>query len=535
MKKTLPDNTSAATPGISPPQGAAAIGHRLKKARQASNADLKNLAARLKVPESKLIAMEEGTLAMPHLIFLRGMLRSYAKILGIDINAELAELGAPEEETVAAPEKPKNTIAAPSETAQKAAIGSHEKAKKTPITTRKRAEKEFLAVREQNTPAASEGALPPQPNARLRTHKLLLWLMLGIFISSSAIYLIAQQVKNNHDDDVTPSTIIDIAEAPPVTPSSKSAEIDASLNLSAPSPAARQKPEAQLSAQLAPPHNKTKGRNPAANPRVLSLSNHNQTSFGPANTDTTIVDDNIIKPITTTSPSVYLPETETPTIIDKVRANPSSAHSAEAVTPAITDKAPTDASSHRSPEAATPTPTPIDKTPVAPSKAPTNPSAPNKSKEEVSLLNSKLQSDSNMARPTIDNMMLNRLTSTVVAPRSKSRTTNEKPLTYALKSPPTTQSVNEKQPLTHALKSLAVTQPLLSIKFNGKSWYAVSDANGKVLASGAGQPGDVQQIRGTAPIKIALGNTLSVEAIEFRGRHVELEKTQSGVARLNLK
>lgn len=502
MKKTLPDNTSAATQGTPPLQSAIVIGQRLKKARQESNADLKNLAARLKVSESKLVAMEEGTLAMPHLIFLRGMLRSYAKVLGVDINAELAELGSAGEGAVALPEQPQKA-ATPPTTPKKAAIAASKEIKKTPALAQK-SQTPPPAPLEQTPHTAPEPSLPP------RTHKLLLWLMLGILFSGSAIYLIAEQVKNN--EDVTPSTsaIIDTVEQSSTLPlpvSEKPIETYPQHDLSAAPSTPVQKLEAQSPAKVALPNNRIKERNPAANPRVLSLSNPNQIPPGQANTDTAIIDGIIVKPITsitTTNPIARLPETATSTTIDKAPANPS-ARLSEATAPATTDKAPANPSA-RPPEAAAPAT--IDKTPINPSKTPANPSAPSGLKEE--------QLDSKTP-PTIDNMMLNRLTNTM--PRLRTRTTQpmaEKAFMHALKSPPT-------------------MQPLLSIKFNGNSWYAISDANGKVLASGAGQPGDVQQIRGTAPIKIALGNTQSVEEIEFRGKHVYLEKIQSGVARLNLK
>lgn len=476
MKKTLSDNTSAATQGVLLPQNAIVIGQRLKKARQESKADLKNLAARLKVSESKLVAMEEGTLAMPHLIFLRGMLRSYAKVLGVDINAELAELGSAGEGVVASPEQPQKAPTPPT-TPKKAAIAASEEIKKTPALVQK-------SKKKSPAPLAQNPHTAPEPNLPPRTYKLLLWLMLGILFSGSAIYLIAEHVKNS--EDVTPSTsaIIDTVEqssTTPLTVSEKPIETYPQQHDLPTAPSTPiQKLEAQSSAKVALPNNKIKERNPAANPRVLSLSNHNQTPPGQANTDTTTIDDIIVKPITnitTTNPVARLPETAAPTTIDKAPATPST----------------------RLPEATAPAT--IDKTPI-------NPSAPSGLKEE--------QLDSKTP-PTIDNMMLNRLTNTM--PRLRSRTTQpmaEKAFMHALKSPPT-------------------MQPLLSIKFNGNSWYAISDANGKVLASGAGQPGDVQQIRGTAPIKIALGNTQSVEEIEFRGKHVYLEKVQSGVTRLNLK
>lgn len=499
MKKILQNNASSATTQEAPtPQAAIVIGQRLKKARQDSSADLKDLATRLKVPESKLIAMEDGTLTMPHLIFLRGMLRSYAKVLGIDINAELAELGAAEEETAAPPKKPKNTIVAPLENPKKMETIPPEKAKKAPVVTPQKNKKKTVSALEQKVHAIPESDLPPRPNAAPRTHKLLLWLMLGIFFSGSAIYLIAEQVKSN--DDVTPSTVIDTTEQSPATPlpdSGKLTEVYPQPNSPIILATPAQKPEAQPSTQAALSGNKTKGRNPAANPRVLSLSNKDQAPSGEVDTtDTTIVDDIVVKPIKNTtiiSPSIDLPETATPITIDKAPIN-ASANSAEEATP-IT----------------------IDKTPTPPQKNPANPSIPNELEKGGALLDKKSQSGADMALPMIDNMMLNRLTNSV--PRFRSRSTQ----------------VASEKPLMRALKTSSTIQPLLSIKFNGKSWYAISDANGKVLASGAGQPGDVQKIRGTAPIKIALGNTHSVEDIEFRGKHVDLEKTESGVARLNLK
>ncbi len=496
MKKILQSNASATTQETSLAQGAIVIGQRLKKARQDSNADLKDLAARLKVPESKLIAMEEGTLTMPHLIFVRGMLRSYAKALGIDINNELAELGATEEEAVSAPKKPKNTIVAPLANPQKAEATPPEKAKKTSATAPKKSKTPAIAALEQKAyTTPPEDNLPPPPNATSRRHPLLLWLMLGILFSGSAIYLIAEQVKNNHDD-VTPSTVIDTTEqslTAPLPASSKLTETYPQPDLSATVHAPAQNLEAQPSTQVALSSNKTKSKNPAANPRVLSLSSQHQSPSEPM--DKTIVDDIVVKPIKNAaliSPTLNLPETTTPPI-DQSPAN-SSANLHEETTPVTIDKAPT-----------------------IPSKNPPAPSIPNELEKGGASLAPKSQPSADMASLAIDNMMLNRLTNSI--PNLKPRAT---------------QIANEK-PLMRTLKASSTIQPLLSIKFNGKSWYAVSDANGKVLASGAGQPGDVQQIRGTAPIKVALGNTHSVEEIEFRGKHVDLEKIESGVARLSLR
>lgn len=324
---------------------------------------------------------------------------------------------------------------------------------------------------------------------------MLLWLMLGILFSGSAIYLIAEQVKNNHDD-VTPSTVIDTTEqslTAPLPASSKLTETYPQPDLSATVHAPAQNLEAQPSTQVALSSNKTKSKNPAANPRVLSLSSQHQSPSEPM--DTTIVDDIVVKPIKNAaliSPTLNLPETTTPPI-DQSPAN-SSANLHEETTPVTIDKAPT-----------------------IPSKNPPAPSIPNELEKGGASLAPKSQPSADMASLAIDNMMLNRLTNSI--PNLKPRAT---------------QIANEK-PLMRTLKASSTIQPLLSIKFNGKSWYAVSDANGKVLASGAGQPGDVQQIRGTAPIKVALGNTHSVEEIEFRGKHVDLEKIESGVARLSLR
>ncbi|MCC7006796.1 MAG: helix-turn-helix domain-containing protein [Ottowia sp.] len=69
------------------------LGQRLKKARVHTGLSLEELSARLKIAQAKLMAIEAGTLQLSHSVFERSMLRGYAKVVGADIESDLASLG----------------------------------------------------------------------------------------------------------------------------------------------------------------------------------------------------------------------------------------------------------------------------------------------------------------------------------------------------------------------------------------------------------------------------------------------------------
>lgn len=80
-----------------PPGGGGGCGAKLKQSREASGLSVADVSARLKMPVKVVSALESedwSLLGAP--VFVRGQLRSYARLVGIDIEPELAnsDLGA---------------------------------------------------------------------------------------------------------------------------------------------------------------------------------------------------------------------------------------------------------------------------------------------------------------------------------------------------------------------------------------------------------------------------------------------------------
>lgn len=74
--------------------GCGSCGAHLKQARQAAGLTHEDVAARLKMPVRVVVALESddwSLLGAP--VFVRGQLRSYARLLGLDIEADLVESG----------------------------------------------------------------------------------------------------------------------------------------------------------------------------------------------------------------------------------------------------------------------------------------------------------------------------------------------------------------------------------------------------------------------------------------------------------
>lgn len=72
------------------PEGGASCGVRLKQARERAGFSLEDVAARLKVPARVVRSLEaDDTAQLGAPIFVRGHLRSYARLLGIDIESDL--------------------------------------------------------------------------------------------------------------------------------------------------------------------------------------------------------------------------------------------------------------------------------------------------------------------------------------------------------------------------------------------------------------------------------------------------------------
>jgi len=77
------------------------IGARLAEAREAQRLSVEDVSARLKVAAGKLTALEAGHLeALPDVIFAKGVMRAYARMLHVDIDPLLARFQPRPEPTV---------------------------------------------------------------------------------------------------------------------------------------------------------------------------------------------------------------------------------------------------------------------------------------------------------------------------------------------------------------------------------------------------------------------------------------------------
>ncbi|MGO0999427.1 helix-turn-helix domain-containing protein [Lysobacter sp. CA196] len=73
------------------PEGGGSCGARLKQAREAAGLSIEDVAARLKMPSRVVQSLENddtGSAGAP--VFVRGQLRSYARLVGIDLEGQLS-------------------------------------------------------------------------------------------------------------------------------------------------------------------------------------------------------------------------------------------------------------------------------------------------------------------------------------------------------------------------------------------------------------------------------------------------------------
>jgi cytoskeleton protein RodZ len=87
----------------------AAIGHKLRTAREAQGVSLQDVAARTRIQAAFLEKIEQGELeGLPGISFIRGFIRNYAQMLGLDepdLQEQLQELGRAAEATPPPPMK----------------------------------------------------------------------------------------------------------------------------------------------------------------------------------------------------------------------------------------------------------------------------------------------------------------------------------------------------------------------------------------------------------------------------------------------
>lgn len=80
----------------------------------------------------------------------------------------------------------------------------------------------------------------------------------------------------------------------------------------------------------------------------------------------------------------------------------------------------------------------------------------------------------------------------------------------------------------------ASSLPRLVLSFDGDSWVEVRDATGKIVFSRLNQAGVVQEVQGTPPFDLVIGNATKVR-LNWKGRAVDLlPQTKGDVARVNL-
>ncbi|MCS6763928.1 MAG: helix-turn-helix domain-containing protein [Candidatus Protistobacter heckmanni] len=80
------------------------MGMALRQGREAADMSIEDLSFRFKVPVAMLISIEAGALdKLPSMVFARALVRSVAKIVGVDVEPQLAVLGRDPEQDVLEP------------------------------------------------------------------------------------------------------------------------------------------------------------------------------------------------------------------------------------------------------------------------------------------------------------------------------------------------------------------------------------------------------------------------------------------------
>ncbi|MGD5980629.1 helix-turn-helix domain-containing protein, partial [Xanthomonas citri pv. citri] len=72
------------------PEVGGSCGARLKQAREAAGLSIEDVAAKLKMPARAIQSLEQDDFArIGAPVFVRGQLRSYARLLGVDLEEQL--------------------------------------------------------------------------------------------------------------------------------------------------------------------------------------------------------------------------------------------------------------------------------------------------------------------------------------------------------------------------------------------------------------------------------------------------------------
>jgi len=83
-------------------------------------------------------------------------------------------------------------------------------------------------------------------------------------------------------------------------------------------------------------------------------------------------------------------------------------------------------------------------------------------------------------------------------------------------------------------QSAASNLPRIVLSFEGESWVEVRDASAKVVFGRLSQPGVVQEVQGTGPFTLVIGNAPKVK-LSWKGKQMDLlPYTKGDVARLTL-
>jgi cytoskeleton protein RodZ len=106
-QSALPPDLPPDLPPETPPTSAAGVGARLTRLREARRWSIEDVSTRLKVPPNKLRAIEAGDLsALPDMTFTLGVIRAYAKLLGVEsapLTAALRQSNGPVEQDLSMP------------------------------------------------------------------------------------------------------------------------------------------------------------------------------------------------------------------------------------------------------------------------------------------------------------------------------------------------------------------------------------------------------------------------------------------------
>ena len=129
----------------------------------------------------------------------------------------------------------------------------------------------------------------------------------------------------------------------------------------------------------------------------------------------------------------------------------------------------------------------------------------------------------------------------VPAPVAVAQSVAPAPLAQAQSAPPAAQSKPAVAPVPLAAASSVTTSGVtpggmerLVFSFEGEAWVEVRDSTDKVIFSRLNQPGSTQEVQGSAPFKLVVGNARNVK-LSWKGKQLDLSPyVKVSVARLTV-